>query len=279
MSKEEIDTIGKWSEDKLKLLKKYLEAYTKILRRQSWCRGYYYIDAFAGSGEPLSREEGCIVDGSPRCALSIKHPFTKYVFIEIADWRVEKLKKLQQEFDYLDIEIKQGDCNQILQEEIIPDLPYESNKRALMFLDPFSLDIEWETLEMAAKQGTIEVFINFPIMAVNRTVLVSNIRRLSEKQIERMNRFWGTDEWHRDLYRIGTDLFGKTYIEKIPQTGRSLSNLFRNRLKSVFPEVSTPLIMRNSKNSPLYCLIFAGHKKTGRKIIESIFKRFELLGE
>ena len=46
------DTIGIWSVDKLNLLRKYLEAYVTVLRNQSWCQGYEYIDGFAGTGKP-----------------------------------------------------------------------------------------------------------------------------------------------------------------------------------------------------------------------------------
>lgn len=42
------DVIGPWSEDKLDLLGRYLHAYTVIMRAQDWCKGYHYIDAFAG---------------------------------------------------------------------------------------------------------------------------------------------------------------------------------------------------------------------------------------
>jgi len=81
MSQE--DTIGPWSEDKLDLLKKYLNAYTAIMHGQKWCqRGYHYIDAFAGTGAPRARDEERYIDGSPRVALTIQNPFYSYTFIE-----------------------------------------------------------------------------------------------------------------------------------------------------------------------------------------------------
>lgn len=41
------DVIGKWSEDKLQLLEKYLKAYSDIMnsQKQEWLKAYYYIDA------------------------------------------------------------------------------------------------------------------------------------------------------------------------------------------------------------------------------------------
>jgi three-Cys-motif partner protein len=53
------DIIGKWSEEKLDLLEKYLKAYSVIMNRQkeTWLRAYYYIDAFAGSVRPKAKDD------------------------------------------------------------------------------------------------------------------------------------------------------------------------------------------------------------------------------
>ena len=78
-----VDKIGRWSEGKLNLLGKYLNSYTNIMKGQAWCKnGYYYVDAFAGTGKPRSKDEERYIDGSPLVALKIKHPFKSYIFIE-----------------------------------------------------------------------------------------------------------------------------------------------------------------------------------------------------
>ena len=98
--------VGPWAADKLDRLRKYLSAYTTIMKDQRWCRGFYYIDAFAGPGEHQIRskdpsshksrnllldiasfgqsqdEQQQFLAGSPRVALELKHPFTGYVFVE-----------------------------------------------------------------------------------------------------------------------------------------------------------------------------------------------------
>ena len=38
-SHEREDIIGKWSLEKLELLRKYLAGYLRVLTKQSWCRG------------------------------------------------------------------------------------------------------------------------------------------------------------------------------------------------------------------------------------------------
>ena len=132
------DTIGPWSEDKLQLLRKYLDVYTSIMRGQKWCReGYHYIDAFAGTGRPRARDEERYVDGSPRVALSTQHPFDSYTFIEKTPWRVQRLRELENEFPDRDIRVREGNCNHIIITEIVPYIRYKNFNRGLIFLDPF----------------------------------------------------------------------------------------------------------------------------------------------
>jgi hypothetical protein len=64
-----------------------------------------------------------------------------------------------------------------------------------------------------------------------------------------------------------------------PTTGKRLGQLFKRRLGEIFPHVTEPLVMNNSRNAPLYCLIFAGHNPTGVKIVQQIFQRYERLGQ
>ena len=200
LSAQKEDLIGKWSLEKLDLLRKYLEAYLKILANQTWCRGYEYIDAFAGTGKPKTRDEQIYVNGSPRIALSLTPPFTQYHFIEQTDWRVERLMKLRAEFADRNITVYHGDCNRIIREQILPQLPYASKKRAFAFVDPFGMQMEWETMEHLAKAQTLEIILNFPVMAINRGALRKRPEMLSEASKLRLNRFWGTEDWMVDIY-------------------------------------------------------------------------------
>jgi three-Cys-motif partner protein len=274
---EKIDVIGKWSEEKLNLLRKYLNAYTNIMKGQSWCRnGYYYIDAFAGTGMPKSKDEERYVDGSPIVALKAKKPFKSYIFIEKEDWRVKKLEDLKKKFPELDIKIKQGDCNTIIVNDIIPTIRFENFNRGIIFLDPFGMEVDWGTIEGIAKTKALEIFLNFPVMAINRSILVNNPDKIDKAKIEKMNKLWGSEQWMGEIYKEAPDLFERR-IEKVSQTGKSLGMLFQKRLEELFPFVTFPLVMRNSINAPLYCLIFAGHNATGKKIADTIFKSFEKL--
>lgn len=272
-SEEQSDLIGRWSEQKLALLKKYLMPYVTILSKQKWCTGYEYIDAFAGTGKPKTKDEQVYVDGSPRVALSLSTPFTQYHFVEETSWRVKKLEALQKEFHKLSIAIYHGDCNAVLKGQIIPQLD-NRKKRAIAFIDPFGMNMQWQTMEALAKVGTIEAFINVPFMAVNRSVLKKRPENISAQDKDRMKQFWGGDDWLKLFYKDEPTLFGPEQT-KIPETSLELGSHYRKRLKTIFQHCTEPILMANSKGSLLYYIIFAGHNSTGVKIANDIFKKYQ----
>ena len=89
-----LDEIGYWSEIKLDIVRKYAAAYSAIMTKQDWIRGYYYIDAFAGAGIHLSKRTNEFVLGSPLNALNVKPPFNGYHFIDLKDEKVDLLREL-----------------------------------------------------------------------------------------------------------------------------------------------------------------------------------------
>jgi three-Cys-motif partner protein len=150
------DIIGRWSEEKLDLLAKYLKAYSVIMNEQkkSWLRAYYYIDAFAGSVRPRAKEdEQRYIDGSPLRALQTEPQFDAYWFVDVSPQRVERVQRLREEFPDRAIDVRQGNCNDVLCNEIVPQISYASRQRAFVFLDPYGLQVDWETVEKLRDLG------------------------------------------------------------------------------------------------------------------------------
>src|SRR5437764_12221543 len=84
MAGPRIDEIGRWSEVKLDILKRYAAEYSKILSSQrDPFLLHVYIDAFAGTGYHLSETSGEMVLGSPLNALLVQPPFREYHFIDM----------------------------------------------------------------------------------------------------------------------------------------------------------------------------------------------------
>jgi three-Cys-motif partner protein len=83
----EFDVINYWSELKLDIIKDYAKAYSTIMAKQSWCRGHFYIDAFAGAGMHISRATGEFIAGSPLNAVNTIPPFSHYYLIDLDSGR------------------------------------------------------------------------------------------------------------------------------------------------------------------------------------------------
>jgi three-Cys-motif partner protein len=274
MAKVKLDEIGYWSKIKLEIVKEYASAYSKIMSKQRFIKGYYYIDGFAGAGIHLSKTSKDLVLGSPVNALNIIPPFTGYHFIDLDGDKAELLKELTK--DNPTVKIHEGDCNNILLDKILPHISYEKFKRALCLLDPYGLDLNWEVMYAAGHSKAIEIFLNFPLMDMNRNILWKNLDGVDEKQIKRMNAFWGDESWRKISYRSQKDLFDETHDVKIA-THTPLIKAFCERLMTVagFAYVPEPIPMTNTKGGIIYYLFFASPNKTGPKIVKDIFHKYK----
>lgn len=270
-----IDIIGFWSEVKLEIVRKYLPAYTTVLTKQKLRFRTLYVDAFAGSGYHISKTTGGLVMGSPAIALDTTPPFDEYHFIDLDKAKVAALEVLVR--DRNNVFVHHDDCNAVLQQRIFPRAKYEDYRRAICFLDPYNLQLNWDVVAAAGHMRTVELFLNFPMLAIHRNVLRHDPKTVTKRNVERMTQFWGDDSWRQIGYREALTLFGPTE-EKIE--GRELAELYRERLHTVagFSYVPEPMAMRNSRGGVVYYLFFASYNKTGGGIVTDIFKRFRKKG-
>jgi three-Cys-motif partner protein len=284
--------VGPWAQDKLDRLRRYLAAYTTILsapRQQRWCRGFVYVDAFAGAGRAVIRRERStgdtatatelfeldpagaqdalrVIDGSPRVALSTQPPFTHYVFIERDPGRAAHLQALAQELGNSQrVRVAQEDCNAYLLDRMVQHPRVDWRYwRAVVFLDPFGMQVPWSTIEGLGSTGAIEVFINFPMgMAIQR--LLKRSGELSPGVRAKLDAYFGTTDWHAQAFRTIEGLFGNME-EKAEDAGDRLVTWHRDRLAGAFGHVSAPHLVRNSRGGHLYYLIHAGPNATGARI-------------
>ncbi len=267
--------IGEWSEAKLDIIQKYGHAYSVIMNdpKRSFIH-HAYIDAFAGSGTHVSKSTGNFISGSPVNALNVSPPFEEYVFIDKDSDTVRALREVVG--SRADVQVYEGDSNDLLLKTVYPTMTFEKYRRALCLLDPYGLDLRWEVIETAGRMNTIEIFLNFPIMDMNRNVLLSDASRMDEGQISRMNAFWGDDSWRPIMYAQQEHLFGTEEV-KIG-TNDDIAAAFRARLKKKagFAYVPEPVVMRNSKNAMLYYLFFASSKAVAAGIVTDIFDKYRI---
>lgn len=293
--------VGPWAKVKLDGLRKYLEAYTEILKKYRY--EYHYIDAFAGPGQYTVRqakpsgtgvidwgepanflaseaEQQQFIAGSPRVALEIKHPFRSYYFIERDPDRITSLHQLRVEWPNTRIAIVQGNCNDELR-TIVRSMNWSSN-RAVVFLDPFGMQVPWSTVSMLGGTKAIDVFINFPLgMAIQR-LLPQDVTKITSDKRARLDEYFGGEDWYDAVYhpvpqqRQLRSLFDDEEIPESPDaikghdSGYALVRWYRERLRTVFKFVSAAKLIRNSRGGHLYYLIVASQNEVGVKIADHI---------
>src|SRR5690606_24688387 len=71
--------------------------------------------------------------------------------------------------------------------------------RAVVFLDPYGMQVEWETLQKIAQTKAIDLWVLIPLgQGVNR--LLTKNGHPPEGFADRLTRFFGTDDWKDAFY-------------------------------------------------------------------------------
>ena len=154
-----------------------------------------------------------------------------------------------------------------------------SRTRAVVFLDPYGMQVEWTTIAAMGSTQGIDLWILFPLgVGVNRLLLKGGPPR--GPWADRLTRIFGTDEWQNVFYRKSGQqkLFGGPPDTVKDTDFERIAQFWVDRLKAIFPAVApTPLPLRNSKGVPIYLLSFAAANprggKTAVKIAQDILSR------
>lgn len=285
---------GDWTNDKQERVRKYLLAYLTIFKNNPKARYFAttYVDAFAGTGdrskaasiesgssaisvEFQNDEDVCALQkGSARIALELSPGFDHYLFIDQKHEHIQDLNQLKSEFPdkAARISVLQGDTNKILQDWCRRG-DWTTN-RAVVFLDPYGMQVEWKTIEQIARTEAIDTWILFPIgMAVNR--LLTRKQPPPDHWASALTRFFGSDDWKSTFYKrdIVRTLFGDEEFERKDANFDIIGEYFLKRLRSVFNAVApNPLVLKNSTNCPIYLLCFAAGNPRGAPTAVKIAK-------
>lgn len=250
---------GNWTREKLQILGKYLDSYTTVMKDQNF--RISYIDAFAGTrwveiGQNSDDDQQKFLEGSPRIAYDVQdRHFDNLVFIEKDTRKVETLKAQFEDLSRIDI--RESDANEELQKMCSYDLEeFWEQHRAIVFLDPFALEVEWATIEAISKKPVFDVWILFPVGAIRRMLPRRKLPGDVDPKWElKLNSVFGNDSW-KAMYHTRPSLFDDQ-LESIPGTD-PIAKLYKEKLHEVFPGVaSKSATLRNSSGSPLFEFIFA----------------------
>jgi len=280
---------GAWTELKLDAVHYYLKFYTGVLKDKPTPSNpfeLWYVDAFAGSGsrrvdrrtgglfegEPLG-EETVDLAGSVLRALDVDPKFKRLVFVEGHEGRFHSLQAIAAAHPDQNITPVYGDANAELK-KIFEAPPWSLQKkgrgshRAVVFLDPFGMSVEWETLELLADTAAVDVWYLFPTGAVNRQ-LAGNFDRVDEHKQRALDAVFGTIAWREEIYEVDVQpgLFAEFVTVANKRFNIDQIELYaQRRLETIFAYVSEPLALLNERDSKIFSLFCLSNSSSDKAL-------------
>ncbi|MEW6411662.1 MAG: three-Cys-motif partner protein TcmP [Candidatus Zixiibacteriota bacterium] len=241
---------------KLEVLDYYLKIFSVAMK--SHHKELNFIDLFSGPGLCINRENGEERLGSSLIALTLKNPFTNYIFVDadsktsdILHKRCERLApELIERINILNV-----DANQ----DVARILKHVNGAKSLSvaFLDPNGLDIHYNTLKLLSQFPKLDVIINFGVSDLKR-----NLANYSSGKHEKANQFFGCETWpDRDLEWL------PFYMDRLKALG----------FTAVEDDLEQKVKVKTKTKADIYYLIFASKHSLGLKFWrEAKHKNLEL---
>lgn len=254
--------VGRWAEDKYRLVGLYDELFATGMK-QKW-DNRVYIDLYAGAGYGQIRGTTTVLKGSPILALTVQHPFDRYIFCE-ADR--DNMAALQQRVariaPHADVQYMLGDCNTEVERicKLIPQASARNTVLSLCFLDPFDFGIKFQTLRRLS-EFYIDFFVQLAIgMDANRAY--DHYVEGEHKKIDEAlgNKSW-RERWKQFVHR---DQFRRFLAAEFARSMESLDYLPRQ--VSDMKEVKS-----DEKNLPLYYLALFSRSEVAYTLWEQVLK-------
>ncbi len=278
---------GPWTRIKIEILKDYLNFYTIALKGKFIL---HYADAFAGVGKhsrKIADEQPELFEeesfrGSVLTALDTDPPFDRYYFNDLNPAFIKELWKIRDQYIDRDITIKEMDANRFIP-QFAKHLNW--NERAVLFVDPFKTEVDWQTLVEVAKSKKIDMWLLFPLSALIR--LTEKERpEVSPVWAEVLDRMLGSNDWEAELYQPRElppmdDMFGARpdpVMERL--NPEALQAWVKSKLEREFAYVEEPVMLKNN-GRPLFSLFLAlandsdKAKALARKVTRAIIKKHQ----
>ena len=222
--------------------------------KNKWQGSLYYVDPFCGPGKCLIKNSKEEVEGSP--IIAAKAPFNHYYFADEDEHSVKTLRKRIERIDLSDQQVhyytgKASDTiNQILKE-----LPHGRKSLGLAVLDPWAWDFAFSDLAKLTRNRRLDILVNFNI---------GDMKRWWHDPNQDMDSFLNTTTDHREYFNAEN---------RAPNT-RTLLDHYEAEMKKIgYPFTSDNQPVTNSKNTPLYHIIFGSKHRLGKKLHDAVSTR------
>ena len=254
--------VGRWAETKYRLVSMYDELFATGMRHK-WGKRVY-IDLYAAAGYSQIRGSPTILKGSPILALTVKHPFDKYVFCEENPELLEALKtRAKRSAPNADVDYVLGRCDAEIERicALIPRPSPGNTVLSLCFADPFDFGLKFETLRKLSS-FYVDFLVTLAIgMDANR-----NYEHYVEGNSPKIDEALGNTEWRerwKEHARRGD--FRRFLASEFARSMESLRYLHQelDQMK---------LVRSDDKNLPLYYLALFSRNETAYDFWRDVLK-------
>ena len=247
-------SVAEHAREKEFALKNITGIFTQAMKNK-WPGKLYYVDLFCGPGRCVLRHLGAETEGSP--LIAAKAPFTHYYF---ADEDQPSIDALSQRVAGLNSHGKQlhyytGKVEETV-DQILKALPHPNRSLGLAFLDPWGWDFSFEDLKRLTKGRRLDLLINFSIGYMKR-----NWRNESVE----LDSFLNLPIDHREFF--------ETKTRGVPDA-RTLLDHYEDELRKIgYEHIADDKPVTNSKNTPLYHIIFGSKVELGKRLRDGVSQR------
>jgi three-Cys-motif partner protein len=251
--------IGPWAEDKYRRLGMYAEIFATGMKNIWDTR--VYLDLFAGPGRSRLRGTPRQYLGSPLIALSLPDRFDRYIFCDANPDAIAALQtRVVRPWPTIDARFVQGDANESMN-EIVRNIPDMGRVLSFCFLDPYKLNIEFETVKRLADGRNVDFLILLAFYVdANR-----NLELYVRDESDVIDRFLGDRNW-----RVGWEAAQVEHTSFVA----FLAGEYSRRMAALgylpMPLEQMVKIRTHEKRLPLYYLAFYSRHQRGLDFWEQV---------
>jgi three-Cys-motif partner protein len=297
---------GAWTEWKLDAVVSYIREYLRITGGGDGVntKGLerWYVDIFAGCGsrtDPVKKDEVFaantlwedmrqtkVYEGSAHRALDFG--FERFLLAEKDPSKAADLRSLAEQHG-------KGDCTTVVTDdgrEVLrrwcSNIISCPRARAVVFLDPFDMAVEWDLMHALADTKIADVWILFPVKAILQNLPINKIA-ISPAHAATLTRYFGDDGWMNTFYRQQAEqqtLFGVDPGVVREAKTADIVKYYQVRLRTIFQGGVDENVrwLVNRQGAPLFALLFAmanpdprAHKP-GLRVARHILRKTEDTG-
>lgn len=248
-----IPEVGVWAKRKYHFVGRYLDAFTKAMRKK-WPE-LHYIDLFAGAGVARIRDSSELVASSTLLACTRSHPFTQIHACDRDKENVTALRHRLGLFQHAKLpRVLHGDANVVVR-DLLAGIP-RTNALCVTLADPFGLHLDFDTIKAVSALKTDLIVL----IADNMDAMRNWAKYYYDNPNSSLDRFMGEPGWRSILSSVpaerGAERLRKRYMEKLKDDCGF--------------QYFDQILVQNSNDRDIYSLLFASRAKEALTIWDGI---------